>query len=381
MGERIEGAGSPANDREWSPLVGIAFFCLSIVLCSMGVERLMPYPDSFREKLLLFSQTKDDYDLVFFGASDTHWGLSPQVFDERIATHGVRLKSFNLGVPGANGYETNQVIRTVMALRPDRLRYAVIAWRPWRLERDPNRSRREVWWHTFPNTIVLFRGLWLDPLPLREKIQQARDHGQLCLQNFLHLGLGPSLMDAFQNRVGPGTGKWDYLSTTGGFEGLSLDDPGRFWPEGPLEREMFLDNLDLFQEWTREQARLIRELEAHDRDAVPDYLSALYPRTVYSTTLQVEQLRAQGIEPIYLIPPSHAHDKIQRRLAVEGYLPTLLDFNNPERYPDLFNVAQRFDDEHFTDEGARIYSRIVADHVADVLIRIGTSDSRERSDE
>lgn len=367
MGESNEGAAAPEKAGGSSPVTVFAIFFFALVLTRLGIGELMPPPDSFREKLLYFSEHKDEFDLVFFGASDTHWGLAPEVFDARLRAHGLNVKSFNLGVPGMNGYEIDHLIRRVLEMEPARLEYAVIAWRPWRLETRAEINQREVWWHSLAETLVLFRGLWIDELALPEKLGFAHKHGKLALQKFLHLGLGPELIDFWKNPPGPGQGKWDYLAASGGFEALAPGNAERFWPEGPIKRQQFLEGLDVFRARTREQAELVRELESQDREPVPDYLATLYPRTVYSTVLQVEQLRARGVEPIYLIPPSHAHDKIQRRLAVEGYLPTLLDFNNPRRFPGLFEIQYRYDDEHFTAEGSAIYTRRVADAVAAVL--------------
>lgn len=367
MGVSSEGGAELEPVGRSSPTTGIAIFFLALVLSSLGVERLMPPPASFREKLSYFEEHKDEFDLVFFGASDMHWGIAPEVFDTRLREHGIEVKSFNLGVPGSNGYEIHHLIGLVLEMDPARLRYAVIAWRPWRLEVEANINKREVWWHSLTQTIVLLRGLWLDELPLAGKFQYARVHGKLSMQKFLHLGLGPEIIDFWQEPPGPGMGKWDYLAASRGFEGLTPGNAQRFWPEGPRSRQQFLDDLDAFRTRTREQAELVAELESHDREQVPDYLMTLYPRTVYSTVLQVERLRSHGIEPLYLIPPSHPHDKIQRRLAVEGYLPVLLDFNDPNRYPELFDADFRYDAEHFNESGARMFSQRVADEIAEAL--------------
>ena len=79
-------------------------------------------------------------------------------------------------------------------------------------------------------------------------------------------------------------------------------------------------------------------------------------------------MRAAGIEPIYVVPPTPRPPGHARRLAADGVLPTLFAFDDPAVHGDLFAVERRFDLEHLTHDGAVEWSRRLglafADHVA-----------------
>lgn len=350
-----------------SPIVIVAVFFLSVVLTSLGVGRLMPPPEYFREKLTYFAEHKDEFDLVFFGASETHWGLSPATFDDQLSKHGIPMRSFNLAVPGSNGYEIDHMIRHVLRMEPARLKYAVISWRAWRLDREPKIHRRQIWWHSLAETVLLFRGLWLDRLSWDEKLKAARVHAEDAFRKFAHLGLGRDLIRYWMDPPGPGRGKWDYLAKTGGFEGLTDETDDRFWPQGVELREKFLKNTDAFVEETLKTAQENLRAREEQRAREDPYLATLFPRLVYSMNVQVELLERHGVAPVYLIPPTNESGHIQRRLETEGYIPALLAFDDPLRYPALFEVEHRYDRIHLTEAGSQLYSRHVADRFAELL--------------
>jgi hypothetical protein len=354
-------AGAP------SPLVSALVFILAIVATQGAVSRVMPVPESFREKFEYFAQNKDAFDLVFFGASETHWGISPEHFDDQLRRHGIELRSYNLAAPGSNGYEIDNMLRLVAGMKPERLKWVVVGWRPWRLDRDPLFHQRQVWWHSLAQTTRVFQAIVQEDLTRRERWNYAKHHGADAVRKFFHVGLGPMWIEAKRSPVGPGRGKWDYLARTGGFEGLAPETAEGFWPQGVAVRERFLEELDLFVERTEAQAARLAELNAGEEREIEPYLATLFPSTVHATQIQVDFLRSRGIEPLYLIPPSHEPYTVQRRLLVEGYIPALLAFNDPNEYPELFDLRLRYDHLHLTEEGAQLYSRFAADRFAEYL--------------
>ena len=49
------------------------------------------------------------------------------------------------------------------------------------------------------------------------------------------------------------------------------------------------------------------------------------------------------------------------RLGKEGRVPTLLAFNDPAAYPELYRFENRFDREHLAGAGARRFSALLAE--------------------
>jgi hypothetical protein len=367
----------PSGTHTWgqSPLVSTLIFVLVVVWLNTAVSRKLPVPESFREKFAYFAEHKDEFDVLFFGASETHWGISPEHFDDQLRSHGLELRSYNLAAPGSGGFEIDHLIRSVLKMRPERLRWVVIAWRPWRLERDALFHERQVWWHSPVQTTRVFQLIVFENLPARARWEYARSHTRDALYKFFNLGIGPKWLAALRNPPGPGRGKWDYLARTGGFEGLSPEKAEIFWPQGVAVRERFLEEQDAFVERTVAQALRMKELRSGSERDAPAYLATLFPGTVYASEAQVAYLRMQGLEPVYLVPPSHEPDTIPRRLWEEGYLPALMAFNDPNEYPELFELRYRYDPLHLTEEGAALYSRRAADRFAEYL-RTGTKSGR-----
>ena len=81
--------------------------------------------------------------------------------------------------------------------------------------------------------------------------------------------------------------------------------------------------------------------------------------------VSLEELRVKqrlveraGGRMVMVIPP-FVGDKIFRPKQAEG-LPPLLDFTNPEKYPELFKAEHRLEISHMNNTGAQIYTRLVA---------------------
>ncbi|MCZ6508264.1 MAG: hypothetical protein O7A04_09505, partial [Acidobacteria bacterium] len=76
-------------------------------------------------------------------------------------------------------------------------------------------------------------------------------------------------------------------------------------------------------------------------------------------------VRAAGPRPILLLDPNQgAWSGVGAEVA--GGLP-LINCDDPERYPELFDPRNRFDASHLNHAGARLYSRLLGDLFVDIL--------------
>ena len=71
-------------------------------------------------------------------------------------------------------------------------------------------------------------------------------------------------------------------------------------------------------------------------------------------------MRAHGKEAYFLIAPVLYHVKHpkQARRAEDGLV--VLDFNDPENYPQLYERKVRGNTSHLTESGSRMYSKYLA---------------------
>lgn len=356
-----------------SPLVSLSVFVLMLVLTRQAIGLIMPPPPYFRDKLLYFEANKDEYDLIFFGASDMHWGISPAIFDDQLAKQGIPLKSFNLAVMASTGYEIDHMIRWALATRPQRLKYVVISWRAWSLEPGEEVHERQIWWHSLTETMLLLNGLMLDRMPGGEKFETAQAHIGQALRKFVHLGLGPGLVRYLMQ---PGAEPGNRSAARRGFQPLTEATVEEIWPEGVKLRQEFLQAQEEYLEFTKLMAGESGRALEESRAQVDPYLAQILPRLVYSVQAQVEFLERHDIVPIHILPPTHDTGNIPRRLKSEGYIPELLTFDDPGEYPDLFEIPQRFDQTHLNASGAELYSRHLADRVAEFLRSNGAREGR-----
>ena len=84
---------------------------------------------------------------------------------------------------------------------------------------------------------------------------------------------------------------------------------------------------------------------------------------------QYAAARAAGAELLVVVPPSHEPSPLPRRLAEQGEIAVLLDFNDPDRYPELFRDDRRFDVMHLNRPGAVAFSRLLAQAFREHLAR------------
>lgn len=326
-------AVSPAVRRAAS----LALFVLALGLTVALVDRQAGLPDmgALSDKLLYFRDHRHAYDLVFVGSSRVERGVVPPVFDAELAKLGIAVRSFNLGVAGMAAHEANALVRRLLAMAPARLRWVVVELDDW----DPllapeNRFKdRAVFWHDAAETASALRSTAALEASLAARADLAATHVLHFAARSLALGRGPDAVRsalATAPAAAPGIDRWQ------GFQPYTASS----YRHHPLRRR-FLARQDDYREALRRLAE-----EAADPPA---------PAAVAALREQVARVRRAGREPVHLVPPS------PRSVAhLAGHVPALLAFNRPGEYAELFAVERRFDREHLTQEGAELFTRLLA---------------------
>ena len=77
---------------------------------------------------------------------------------------------------------------------------------------------------------------------------------------------------------------------------------------------------------------------------------------------QAERLRAVGIEPIFVVMPSYNVGWLGRGgMARAARAVRLLDMDDPDRFPTVFEFDRWFDNDHLRLDGATAFSRRLAE--------------------
>lgn len=79
---------------------------------------------------------------------------------------------------------------------------------------------------------------------------------------------------------------------------------------------------------------------------------------------QQAALRQAGVVPLHVIPPNLDAALLLRRLGESGIVESLIAFNDPVAYPELYLVDHRWDPDHLSTPGAEILSTLFAERFA-----------------
>ncbi len=356
-----DAAAAQPRSLATSALVAASAFLLTTLVVGLSVTWPAKLEAPLRAKMTHFLDHADEFDIVCFGSSNLHRSIDPALLDRRLGEQGVHVKTFNLAVPAMWAFETDQTLREVLARRPARMRYAVIElgdW-PWRLPKDP--AARSVSWHSTRQTGYAWRSCLLAEETFPAAVSRFLPHVRAWLLNTGNVGYGPEIVEGW---LGISTAQ-DDVSTAlqlrdidehRGYIGLD-DDP----------REVVRHRGRAFR---ADPSDYIAQLAARDQSASAAEGATRAARVnVEALRAQIETLRAHGVEPIYVIGPVTDATPHLAHLADNGTVPALIAFNDPERYPELFQLKRRFDAGHVDNEGARILTEELARRLVPLLER------------
>jgi hypothetical protein len=309
-----------------------------------------PEDDEIAARLAYFADHRDDFDLIYIGSSNFRLGVDPQRVDEVLAERGHPVRSFSFGVEGMNAFESRYLLDRVLELEPAHLRWVVIELlriRPDELIGDNRFNDRVVAWHDAARTAEVIETLRRAPLGALERLDLILLHLRHVAWRVSNIGRGPAMVSAL----------------------LDLDAAEAAKVRKRIARNRGFRPLGIFRGDQGPRAR--RELEAQWKEVMERFASTRHgdgSTDVFDTgpiQRQVAALEARGIEPIYVISPVGRGTPVLDRLAAEGALPRPLVFNRPEEYPALYDVNHRFDVTHLNAQGARIWSRLLGEQIAD----------------
>lgn len=338
----------------------IVLALLTLFAVADGLRRIAPYPMDHKlgTKLRFFADDKDDYDLVIVGSSRTVAGLIPKRIAAEMSARGVTMRAFNLAENAMTPHEADATLRKVLALRPARLRWVLAELEYWQGRLQPRAafSHRTFLWHDAAATYAAIRSAFLFARRPDQKWQRALGH-------FLHfsgyavaLGRGPEVVTTLRSYAsGVHRPQWlvddqGYLEPEWGSRIVDVSD----YFSRPCGAQKGDDQLAFYrQRLERLNARNRRPVELDELD-----LRAVDRREAL--------LRRAGVVPIHFIPPRIEPVPHLLRLEERGVIEHLFAFNDPEAYPQLFAVENRWDCGHLKQSGAEMLSILLAERLVEV---------------
>jgi hypothetical protein len=352
----------------WNRLVLVVIAVSCFLVTAAGLRGLLPWPAEadLRGRVLTYLANRDAFDAVYLGSSVTVSGVNPLVVDPIISRRlGRPFASYNLGVLGALGLESDHLIRVLFDEPPERLRFVVIEASRNSGRMDLNASdaisRRFDYWHTPRATSLALADLVDGGSSLANRSPHVRHHLRMFARYLTNLGRVDSLvssLDGSGRRIPAG---WsDYLLETRGYKRMEV---ARGAPM-PTLRRGFLDHLDGYAATVRESRtdEMVHRIEHYSATAMED---------------QVAFLESRGLIPIYIMPPivhpPIVHPPIVyaalgfREYRRREIISNFVSYPSTTRHEDLFRAKNRWDVNHLNEKGAVLWSRKLGEDLAAIM--------------
>lgn len=341
--------------RSFRLVVGTLVVGLAFVAACLVIRRVFPLPEipDVHAKLMHFRAHPNDYDTLFLGTSRINFQVIPGKFDQLTQAAGIPTKSFNAGVAGMRPPEDSYFFDQLLAARPKRLRWVFIELihiRP-RINEELRGTMRAQYWHDWPRLWLMWRRItYLKPAKkartlekiwdeLREPLAEFPEHFGHFVREMSNLGRGEFLA----RRLLYTPADWRLTLT----DYLGPDLAG--WRRTGRGEDMPPEVQAKFE---KERAERLIEPAAHDL-AEPVSQGALE-----AMIAKVERL---GATPILIVPPMTGKKTFYPRPERAGKT-LVLDFNDPARFPELYENRHRLDWDHLNTAGAEVFTRLLAEH-------------------
>lgn len=306
-----------------------------------------------------FEGRKDEIDALLLGSSHLRQGFDAALIERELAAEGIEFRAFNFGVPGLRSLEQGFLLEHLLAQRPARLKWIVLEAGPIRVgaEReyehgdDPTAiTARAIQCRSFATSWRALAAIRHGALPLSEKVVRAGRELELLARNQLNVGvladrLSGARRAARQERAGV-----------------------------PLEFDA--------EAGTRERAQSAQARAERNRAALTESMHRAVAQQVAAGNRErasadeldlgfypwLERAAARaGVRVVYITAPSATASTDALSLAERGELTPLIHLNDPERFPELFELELRRDLDHLNSLGAERFSRLFAAEFAQLV--------------
>lgn len=311
-------------------------FTLTFLVSACFLKLLVPKESvpgsiySYGAKFSHFTENKDEYDIIFVGTSRVHNQISPKVFDQYLLDAGHEYKSFNFGLQGARILTTYFMINEILETKPQNLKWIVVenlldeGYAPLQNARTP----REIHFHDLEDTLFSISYTLDSNNPPHKKAVLAFSHFPPFLFNFLNLG---RIVDQLQLK-----------SDEALREELGVHGDGHIAsPQRKINREKYLDKVESLR-------------------TTPYIETALTSNRLKIVNEIIRTIEDYGVEPVFLVAPGVIRNDELISAYRQGHVDTLFVYNNPAKYPELYEIDSRSDDEHLNEYGSEIFSELVA---------------------
>ena len=295
-------------------------------------------PDSTERLYREVEQMRADCEVLFVGPSYVNGQVYPDVVDQAAREAGVSLSSCKFARMHLKGFEMKRELEAILKNPWSKLRLVVfdVTLGPDTGFKPENRFKpRVLRWHTWDLLPWYLEHLEGQRTGKDSPYLRLWDHVQHVVVNALLVGRGAERLAELSDPATPDGG-----SKT---PGLERDRPDQ---TKQLRR--------------RNEKRVAKLLDRRRRrvTSTPDTAMAAWVLELRSV------VRAHGAEGDGLIAPVWSPSLVAKGAFPPADAPVVHAFDNPRKYPTLYELGMHKADEHLTDEGSREYSRLLGQTLA-----------------
>ena len=324
----------------------LGFAAVALALAAVLPARHVP---TVSEKLARYAEAGDDYDVLVIGSSRSYRQVIPQVFDGVTAAAGKPTRMFNFGIDGMRPPEDTYVLEKALALRHKPLRLVIVECNNIRFEvRDEDTGTvRAVHWHDGKRLATMARLTFFSDKKKRnfadamkrrlDAFPEFLEHAEYWFQNNSQFGRGNDLLaeQIFESKR---------VRNSIGLDGFK-DSPTRKGLSGT-------------------------ELSRYEKDvAAMRKTQPVFDRSEWVSQAELAEKRRiiekAGAKMVLIVPPYPMTKRFLPEDAAEQS--GVLDFSNPNDYPDIYSAEHRLDEGHTNRAGSEIYTRLIAERIIPLL--------------
>lgn len=320
----------------------IAAFLAGVTLAATALSAWVPFPkiSSLWRKYHHLQENGDKYSLIYIGSSRVFHEFIPEQFDAALEARKHAVNSMNFGQDGMWPPESLYMVRQILATKPKTLKWVMLDLMQIKPLLGGNEtSQRSVYWHDARHTWISLNHIASVDMDgqrtFSEKFETAIVHLRLWIQRSTNAGSGS---DRLQIAL-----KLDKEKKP---EALKRDgwDPGKSGPLQGSELERFTQGV------ARLKASQPKPMPPLLREALDDIIA---------------EIRAAGAEPIFVAPSGLYAREVYTDWPPAGV--QVFNFDDPDKYPQLYNPQHRCDADHLDPTGAADFTRLLAERFAQYL--------------
>jgi hypothetical protein len=284
-----------------------------------------------------------DYDIIVVGSSFTKVNFLPAEFDAHMAELGHPVTSFGLGIKGMRGAEIAYYVDRVLDLHLPNLKLIladVSLDQNMLLDPEGGYQRRVIEWHDWPRFAMSVQHMFALVPDWKQRWTLLDLHLRHLLLNRLNIGFG---LEAIAS-------------------GVWFDGPAQIKPRGSLVTGR---SVARGQRWKVERYLKGRTRHEAARDQLKEKrLRPANPPHFGFMEREIREVARRHHTPIaFILSPVLSDARFETKVKNDTPL-EVLDFDDPARYPELYDPGMRYDPGHLSYDGSLIFSRALADQVA-----------------